>query len=130
VPDRGRDLTFQMLLTNAARSRVVELARLSEEQGLDPRTSRTNPPSRDDTRGGVRVAGGEHDRGHAPAAAARRSPGWPPVLDRLEAAHDVIHEMLEDVDRALVSFGREAGDGEELRSVVDELDDTLRSHLS
>jgi len=60
----------------------------------------------------------------------RVEPGLGPVVDRLEAEHRVIHEVLEELDRALVRFVHDAGRGDELRAVVDLLTDTLLSHLS
>ena len=54
-----------------------------------------------------------------------------PVIDRLEEEHEVIHDVLDDVDRALVAFvADEDGALDRLRSVVDLLTDTLLSHLS
>jgi hypothetical protein len=54
-----------------------------------------------------------------------------PVLDRLEEEHRVIHDVLEDVDAALVELVREDGDGgARLRRAVDVLTDTLLSHLA
>jgi alkanesulfonate monooxygenase SsuD/methylene tetrahydromethanopterin reductase-like flavin-dependent oxidoreductase (luciferase family) len=58
-----------------------------------------------------------------------------PVIDRLEAEHRVIHDVLDGVDRALVDFVRDAdsssGDaGAGLRTAVDVLTDTLLSHLA
>ncbi|WP_392543861.1 LLM class flavin-dependent oxidoreductase [Oryzobacter telluris] len=54
-----------------------------------------------------------------------------PVIDRLEEEHEVIHDVLDDVDRALVALvGDEPGALERLQAVVDLLTDTLLSHLS
>ncbi len=53
-----------------------------------------------------------------------------PVIDRLEAEHLVIHEVLERVDRALVGFVAGPGGAGPLRDAVDVLTDTLLSHLS
>ncbi|HET8617217.1 MAG TPA: hemerythrin domain-containing protein, partial [Actinomycetales bacterium] len=53
-----------------------------------------------------------------------------PVIDRLEEEHHVIHDVLDGVDRALVDFVGEQGDGDGLRRAVDLLTDTLLSHLS
>jgi alkanesulfonate monooxygenase SsuD/methylene tetrahydromethanopterin reductase-like flavin-dependent oxidoreductase (luciferase family) len=52
-----------------------------------------------------------------------------PVVDRLQLEHGVIHDVLERVDAALVGFVTSA-DGAGLRRAVDELTDTLLSHLS
>jgi hypothetical protein len=54
-----------------------------------------------------------------------------PVIDRLEEEHRVIHDVLEDVDAALVDLVRDDGDGGHgLRRAVDVLTDTLLSHLA
>jgi alkanesulfonate monooxygenase SsuD/methylene tetrahydromethanopterin reductase-like flavin-dependent oxidoreductase (luciferase family) len=54
-----------------------------------------------------------------------------PVIDRLEAEHRVIHDVLDGVDRALVDFvSADGGDGAPLRRAVDLLTDTLLSHLA
>jgi len=53
-----------------------------------------------------------------------------PVLDRLEEEHVVIHDVIEQVDRALVEFVAEPEDFTRLDDAVDALSDTLLSHLS
>lgn len=53
-----------------------------------------------------------------------------PVLDRLEAEHHVIHDVIEAVDRALVDFVAHPDDFRQLDEAVDTLSDTLLSHLS
>jgi hypothetical protein len=53
-----------------------------------------------------------------------------PVVDRLHYEHEIIHEVLEEVDRALVDFVGADGDGRGLQAAVDALTDTLLSHLS
>ena len=54
-----------------------------------------------------------------------------PVIDRLEEEHEVIHDVLDDVDRALVALvSDEPGALDRLRHVVDLLTDTLLSHLA
>ncbi len=54
-----------------------------------------------------------------------------PVIDRLEEEHEVIHDVLDDVDRALVALvSEEEGALERLQQVVDLLTDTLLSHLA
>jgi hemerythrin-like domain-containing protein len=62
-----------------------------------------------------------------------RDPRLAPVIDRLQAEHRVIHDVLDGVDRALVAFVS-AGDGAGalagLRAAADLLSDTLRSHLA
>ncbi|MFC5041704.1 hemerythrin domain-containing protein [Ornithinimicrobium kibberense] len=67
----------------------------------------------------------------------RREPGLAPVLDRLEEEHEVIADVLDRLDRALVALVDEEGYGqgaldalEELGRSVDLLTDTLLSHLS
>ncbi|MEU8203237.1 LLM class flavin-dependent oxidoreductase [Streptosporangium sp. NPDC049046] len=60
----------------------------------------------------------------------RADPGLVPVVDRLEQEHHVIHEVLEDVDRALVAFVSEPDGHKALRGAMDLLSDTLLSHLS
>jgi Hemerythrin HHE cation binding domain len=52
------------------------------------------------------------------------------VIDRLAEEHQVIHGVLEGVDRALVSFVSGPDGVKELRPAVDLLTDTLLSHLS
>jgi alkanesulfonate monooxygenase SsuD/methylene tetrahydromethanopterin reductase-like flavin-dependent oxidoreductase (luciferase family) len=63
----------------------------------------------------------------------RRDPRLGPVIDRLQAEHRVIHDVLDGVDRALVAFVA-AGGGTAalagLRDAADLLSDTLRSHLA
>jgi Luciferase-like monooxygenase/Hemerythrin HHE cation binding domain len=54
-----------------------------------------------------------------------------PVIDRLEEEHEVIHDVLDDVDRSLVALvADEPGALERLQHVVDLLTDTLLSHLA
>ncbi len=53
-----------------------------------------------------------------------------PVVDRLEEEHRVIHDVLEDVDKALVALVNGSGDIAGVRVAVDLVDDTLLSHLS
>lgn len=67
----------------------------------------------------------------------RSEPGLGPVLDRLEHEHEVIAEVLEQFDRALVTLVAEDGSGQAGRRVLDEvqravdlLTDTLLSHLA
>ena len=70
-----------------------------------------------------------HLRRRGPAAAAR-------CVDRLEEEHEVIHDVLEQVDRRAGRPGRrratrvEATRLDELQRAVDLLTDTLLSHLS
>ena len=67
----------------------------------------------------------------------RTEPGLDQVLDRLEHEHLVIHEVLEQFDRALVGLVDGDGTGhageralEEVQRSVDLLTDTLLSHLA
>jgi alkanesulfonate monooxygenase SsuD/methylene tetrahydromethanopterin reductase-like flavin-dependent oxidoreductase (luciferase family)/iron-sulfur cluster repair protein YtfE (RIC family) len=60
----------------------------------------------------------------------RSDPGLVPVIDRLEAEHEVIHELIEGLDRALVSFVRDPEDFGGLQEAIDVLSDALLSHLS
>jgi hypothetical protein len=53
-----------------------------------------------------------------------------PVVDRLQEEHLVIHDVLENVDKALVTLVSGDGTLDDLRAAVDLLDDTLLSHLS
>jgi alkanesulfonate monooxygenase SsuD/methylene tetrahydromethanopterin reductase-like flavin-dependent oxidoreductase (luciferase family) len=59
----------------------------------------------------------------------RADPRLAPVVDRLQLEHEVIHDVLERVDAALVGFVA-TEDGAGLQRAVDELTDTLLSHLS
>ncbi len=80
-----------------------------------------------------RVVTGHHtleDTGIFPHLRAS-DPDVVPVLDRLEEEHEVIHDVLDEVDRALVALvADEPGALDRLRSVVDLLTDTLLSHLA
>ncbi|HYP44767.1 MAG TPA: LLM class flavin-dependent oxidoreductase [Propionibacteriaceae bacterium] len=60
----------------------------------------------------------------------REDPTLAPVVQRLQFEHEVIHGVLDAVDRALVSFVGLDADGPGLRRAVDQLSDTLLSHLS
>ncbi len=53
-----------------------------------------------------------------------------PVVDRLEQEHNVIADVLDQVDRALVALVTEPDGIAELRTAVDLLTDTMQSHLS
>lgn len=57
-------------------------------------------------------------------------PELAPVVDRLETEHRVIHDVLEELDRALVRYVAEPDQGAALQEAVDLLTDTLLSHLS
>lgn len=59
------------------------------------------------------------------------APEITPVLDRLGDEHEVIHELLERVDAALVDLvAGEPGGMAKVRAAVDLLTDALRSHFS
>jgi alkanesulfonate monooxygenase SsuD/methylene tetrahydromethanopterin reductase-like flavin-dependent oxidoreductase (luciferase family) len=60
----------------------------------------------------------------------RGDPRLAPVIDRLEQEHHAIHEVLEGVDRALVTLVSTPDGLPGLRAAVDLLTDTLLSHLS
>jgi alkanesulfonate monooxygenase SsuD/methylene tetrahydromethanopterin reductase-like flavin-dependent oxidoreductase (luciferase family) len=57
-------------------------------------------------------------------------PALGPVVDRLAAEHDVIAEVLERVDAALVGLVARPGELADVRRAVDLLADALLSHLS
>jgi alkanesulfonate monooxygenase SsuD/methylene tetrahydromethanopterin reductase-like flavin-dependent oxidoreductase (luciferase family) len=63
-----------------------------------------------------------------------RDSGLGPVLDRLQQEHRVIHEVLDAVDQALVSYigpaDAASGDISGLQHAADVLTDTLLSHLA
>jgi hemerythrin-like domain-containing protein len=56
--------------------------------------------------------------------------GLGPVLDRLADEHKVIHQVLNDVDQALMDHLRNPGDLAGLQRAVDVLTDSLLSHLA
>jgi alkanesulfonate monooxygenase SsuD/methylene tetrahydromethanopterin reductase-like flavin-dependent oxidoreductase (luciferase family) len=60
----------------------------------------------------------------------RGDPRLAPVVDRLEEEHRAIHDVLEQVDRALVAFVATPDGAGELRAAVDLLTDALLSHLA
>jgi hemerythrin-like domain-containing protein len=79
-----------------------------------------------------RIVTGHHtleDRGIFPHL-RRRDPRLAPVVDRLEDEHDVIAEVLDRVDRALVAVVSEPGGMAPLHAAVDLLSDTMLSHLA
>ena len=57
-------------------------------------------------------------------------PQLEPVIDRLAAEHLVIHDAIEEVDRALVHHLEHPDDFDRLQTAIDVLTDTLLSHLS
>jgi len=60
----------------------------------------------------------------------RSDPALAPVLDRLESEHLVIHDVLEQLDEALVGLVSGASGTTELKRVVDRLSATLLEHLA
>ncbi len=60
----------------------------------------------------------------------RADPGLAPVIDRLHEEHLVIHEVLEEVDAALVAFVADSSDFSALEDALNLLSDTLLSHLA
>ena len=60
----------------------------------------------------------------------RSEPGLVPVIDRLEQEHVIIHEVVDGVDRALVTLVAKPDDFTELQEAVDALTDALGSHLA
>jgi alkanesulfonate monooxygenase SsuD/methylene tetrahydromethanopterin reductase-like flavin-dependent oxidoreductase (luciferase family)/hemerythrin-like domain-containing protein len=60
----------------------------------------------------------------------RSDPGLAPVVDRLQQEHEIIHEVVEGVDRALVDLVRTDGDFTALQKAADLLSDALLSHLA
>lgn len=59
-----------------------------------------------------------------------RDPRLAPVIDRLEAEHHVISDVLERVDQALVAMVSEPDGLAQVQAAVDLLTDTLLSHLA
>jgi alkanesulfonate monooxygenase SsuD/methylene tetrahydromethanopterin reductase-like flavin-dependent oxidoreductase (luciferase family)/iron-sulfur cluster repair protein YtfE (RIC family) len=60
----------------------------------------------------------------------RADPRLAAVIDRLEDEHRVIHEVIEGVDRALVTYVEGDDGAKALREAVNQLTDTLLSHLA
>lgn len=60
----------------------------------------------------------------------RSEPTLTPVLDRLEREHLIIHDVLEQLDDALVALVSGTSGTTELQRVVDVLSQTLLDHLS
>ena len=56
--------------------------------------------------------------------------GLEPVIDRLAGEHKIIHQVLNDVDQALVEHLRTPADFTGLQQAVDVLTDALLSHLA
>jgi len=61
----------------------------------------------------------------------RRVDGAAPVIDRLQEEHEVIADLLDHLDRALVALvGDEEAGTQQLQDVLDLVTDALLSHLS
>jgi hemerythrin-like domain-containing protein len=61
---------------------------------------------------------------------AQSDPTLEPVIDRLVDEHLVIHDAIQEVDRALVGHMNDPEDYEPIQSAIDFLTDALLSHLS
>jgi alkanesulfonate monooxygenase SsuD/methylene tetrahydromethanopterin reductase-like flavin-dependent oxidoreductase (luciferase family) len=61
---------------------------------------------------------------------ARSEPSLEPVIDRLVEEHHVIHDAIQEVDRALVHHIGHPGDFGRIQAAIDLLTDALLSHLS
>ncbi len=59
-----------------------------------------------------------------------REPDLGLVIDRLASEHEIIHQVLEDVDAELVELLRSPGDFSRLQQAADVLTDVLLSHLA
>ena len=59
-----------------------------------------------------------------------REPGLEPVIDRLADEHKIIHQVLNDLDRALVDHLLNPADFSGIQQAMDILTDTLLSHLA
>jgi hemerythrin-like domain-containing protein len=61
---------------------------------------------------------------------ARSDAGLPPVINRLRDEHLVIHDAIQDVDRALVRHINHPENYDGIQAAIDFLTDSLLSHLS
>jgi hypothetical protein len=61
---------------------------------------------------------------------ARREPQLHPVLDRLTEEHLVIHDAIQEVDRALVQHMTRPENHDAIQGAIDHLTDALLSHLA
>jgi hemerythrin-like domain-containing protein len=61
---------------------------------------------------------------------ATREPGLKPVLDRLTEEHLVIHDAIQEVDRALVQLLARPENYRPIQGAIDYLTDALLSHLA
>ncbi len=60
---------------------------------------------------------------------ATREPQLEPVLDRLTEEHLVIHDAIQEVDRALVQHMDRPENHDAIQGAIDYLSDALLSHL-
>ena len=60
----------------------------------------------------------------------RREPQLKPVIDRLTEEHLVIHDAIQEVDRALVQHMTTPENHAAIQSAIDYLTDALLSHLA
>jgi alkanesulfonate monooxygenase SsuD/methylene tetrahydromethanopterin reductase-like flavin-dependent oxidoreductase (luciferase family)/hemerythrin-like domain-containing protein len=72
---------------------------------------------------------GAEDAGMFPHL-ARREPRLTPVIDRLSEEHLVIHDAIQDVDRALVQHMTRPENHDAIQAAMDYLTDALLSHLA
>ena len=61
---------------------------------------------------------------------ARREPQLKPVIDRLTEEHLVIHDAIQEVDRALTEHMTKPENHDAIQSAIDYLTDALLSHLA
>ncbi|WP_343238500.1 hemerythrin domain-containing protein [Streptomyces sp. SID13031] len=61
---------------------------------------------------------------------ASREPRLKPVIDRLTEEHLVIHDAIQEVDRALVQHLTRPDNHDAIQGAIDHLTDTLLSHLA
>jgi len=61
---------------------------------------------------------------------ARSEPQLKPVIDRLTEEHLVIHDAIQEVDRALVQHMTRPENHDGVQSAIDYLTDALLSHLA
>jgi iron-sulfur cluster repair protein YtfE (RIC family) len=60
----------------------------------------------------------------------RSDPGLAPVLDRLDAEHHAIHDLLKAIDSALVHLVRRPGEHTAITELLALLRDTILSHFA
>jgi hypothetical protein len=60
----------------------------------------------------------------------RSDPRLQAVIDRLQAEHRIVHDIIVSVDRALVAYIDHERSGKDLRSAVELLSSSLLSHLA